>query len=384
MEEWIDIVKERLQDAQAPLPPNDWVEFAASSLPARRTRVLPWLLPALAVAAAAALFVILKPREESGTVPDQPVAAIERLEPDVPVTVAEVLPSTTTPLTAYRKPTSVPTVFPQEVYDEPAIQADDQPEPEMDMQETETDKPDNPAREQAQEPAKNEEITAWPDFFESETTSAPKPRRKFSVSPHIGGPGSRGVVQSHVSHYYYTSSFAANPGDYWAGVEIGSISYESWEAHHSLPLSLGLEVSYFPVSRLALTSGLDLSLYRSTFVLPYYPDISVWQQAYYLGIPFRVEWVALQAGRLSTWLGAGGKVDRCIRARQGETAATDDAFNWSVMADLSLLFALTKNLGLYVQPEVSWFFKPADPMLLTYRTEHPLMVTVNAGLRIGF
>ena len=183
MEEWIDIVKERLQDAQAPLPPNDWVEFAASSLPARRTRVLPWLLPALAVAAAAALFVILKPREESGTVPDQPVAAIERLEPDVPVTVAEVLPSTTTPLTAYRKPTSVPTVFPQEVYDEPAIQADDQPEPEMDMQETETDKPDNPAREQAQEPAKNEEISAnATDFEKLSALSAEKEQLEAALS----------------------------------------------------------------------------------------------------------------------------------------------------------------------------------------------------------
>ena len=375
MEDWIDIVKKRLLDAEAPLPPGDWEEFEAASLPARRTRVLPWLIPALAVAAAAALFVILKPREETGTVPDQPVAVIERVEPDVPVTVAEALPPTTKPVPVVHKPSSVPTVFPRDVNEEP-------------VPETVTETQDNSVPEQAvaQESASPEDRTEWADVFGSETPADTKPHRKFSVSPHIGGPGNRGVVQTSAWKPYHVPEIMASGGGYsLGGVTDGPVSYQSWEAHHSLPLTIGLEMSYFPVSRLALTSGLDLSLYRSTFVRPEHPEIAVRQQAYYLGIPFRVDWVALQAGRLSAWLGAGGKVDLCISARQAETAVTeDDAFNWSAMADLSLQYALTNNLGLYVQPEVSWFFKPAEPALLTYRTEHPLMVTVNAGLRIGF
>ena len=133
---------------------------------------------------------------------------------------------------------------------------------------------------------------------------------------------------------------------------------------------------------MALTSGLELSIYNSVRTIPSLGEQR--QRVHYLGIPLKADWVAWQAGRFSAWLGAGGKVDRCVRARVNDKAVQDNTLNWSVMADASLQFALTKNLGLYIQPEVSWYFKPADPVLQTYRTEHPLMFTVGAGLRIGF
>ena len=94
MEDWIDIVKKRLQDAEAPLPPDDWEAFEAASLPARRTRVLPWLIPALAVAAGLATVILLR----KPAVPEDGIQAIP--QPTAPVAmvadtadVAEVIPS---------------------------------------------------------------------------------------------------------------------------------------------------------------------------------------------------------------------------------------------------------------------------------------------------
>ena len=81
---------------------------------------------------------------------------------------------------------------------------------------------------------------------------------------------------------------------------------ENNSIRHSLPLSFGLEISYFPASRLALTSGLELSVYNSVFTVPFFGEQR--QRVHYLGIPLKADWVAWQAGRFSAWLGAGGKV----------------------------------------------------------------------------
>ena len=367
MEDWIDILKERLQEAKATLPPNDWEEFEAASLPAKRTRVLPWLIPALA-AAAAALFVVLKPREKSVTVPEHPVVAIERIEPDIPVTLAEVLPSVTTPASTVRRPEAVPAL--SSPVDSEADTAEDCSD-------------DPPVEQIVPQGIIPQEESSRDDAFALEPPFVMKPRRRFMVSPHIGGPGSRNGIQSNGPFDHLSNDYQLYTG-YPASLGQGLNPNRSWSAQHSLPLSVGLEISYFPASRLALTSGLELSFYRSTFHAPAMTDISVRQQAYYLGIPLRMDWVAFQSGRWSAWLGAGGEVDRCVRARVQDRAVQDNAFHWSVMADASLQYALTQNLGLYIQPEVSYFFKPADPALLTYRTEHPLMFTVGAGFRIGF
>ena len=91
MEDWIDIIRQRLQEAETPLPPGDWEAFEASVPPARRPRVLPWVISALAAAAVAA--VLLIPRQKEESVLEQPLASVERVEPDAPVTIAEALPS---------------------------------------------------------------------------------------------------------------------------------------------------------------------------------------------------------------------------------------------------------------------------------------------------
>lgn len=382
MEDWIDIIRQRLQEAQAPLPPGDWEEFEAASLPAKRTRALPWLVSALAAAAAVALFVILKPGKESVIEPQPMLASVERVEPDVPVMVAEVVPPDAMQKPMARRPVATPSEVvteEMETQEDPALLKDSVPQgaPE----DVEVPVVEEPV---PQETTLHEEV-AWDGFFKSESAPVTKPRGRLALSPRLSGPGSsRAVVQSNTpAHFYFGGDKLSSPGnDYYTSSPPGA--YQSWTAHHSLPLSFGLEISYFPAPRLALTSGLELSLYRSAFTAPVKGSASVRQQAYYLGIPFKVDWVALQAGRFSVWLGAGGKMDRSIRVKIDNETFRDKTFNWSVMTDVSLQYALTDNLGLYIQPEVSYYFKPSAPALRTYRTEHPLMVTVGAGLRIGF
>ena len=381
MEDWIDIIRQRLQEAETPLPPGDWEAFEASVPPARRPRVLPWVISTLAAAAVAAVLLIPRPEEESAL--EQPLASVERVEPDAPVTIAEVLPSDSTVQPSaspskpvVRKPTAVPAA--------PTQVSAEEPVPQNPVSEQEPDAIEEVLDEPVAEPivsqeAQSAEETDWKDVFDSEQLSDATSGYRIVFSPHIGSTGSR--PRSSVHNPVYVSESWAHAGGAFFESDPYYLSLETFPMRHSLPLSFGLEISYFPSSRVALTSGLDLSIYNSVRTVR---TLEMRQRVHYLGIPLKAEWVAWQAGRFSTWLGAGGKVDRCIRARIGDQSVQDNTFHWSVMADASLQYALTEHLGLYVQPEVSWYFKPTHPVLQTYRTEHPFMFTVGAGLRIGF
>ena len=382
MEDWIDIIRQRLQEAETPLPPGDWEAFEASVPPAKRPRVLPWVISALAAAAVAAVLLIPRPKEESAL--EQPLASVEQVEPDTPITIAEALPSdstvqpSATPSTpVVRKPTAVPAA-PIQVFAEEPVSQNPVSVQEPEATEEVLDEP-------VAEPTVSQEIqsaeeTDWKDVFDSEQPSDAKSGHRIAIAPHIGSTGSRPRSFDH-NPVYVSESWAHAGGAYFIS-DPDFLSLESFPIRHSLPLSFGLEISYFPSSRMALTSGLDLSIYNSVRTGRTRGEIR--QRVHYLGIPLKADWVAWQSGRFSAWLGAGGKVDRCIRARINDRSVQDNTFHWSVIADASLQYALTKHLGLYVQPEVSWYFKPTNPVLQTYRTDHPFMFTVGAGFRIGF
>ena len=386
MEDWIDIIRQRLQEAETPLPPGDWEAFEASVPPARRPRVLPWVISALAAAAVAAVLLIPRPEEESAL--EQPLASVERVEPDAPATLAEVLPSdspvrpSASPSTpAVRKPTAVPTA-PTLVFAEEPVSQNPVTEQEPDATEEVLDEP--AAEPTVSQETQSVEETEWKDVFASEQPSGAKSGHRIAISPHIGSTGSRSQTFAFESISVAYAGFGEPGGvsgtSYAADPDSGPKG--AYPIRHSLPLSFGLEISYFPSSRMALTSGLDLSIYNSVRTGRTRGEMR--QRVHYLGIPLKADWVAWQSGRFSTWLGAGGKVDRCIRARINDRSVQDNTFHWPVIADASLQYALTKHLGLYVQPEVSWYFKPTNPVLQTYRTDHPFMFTVGAGLRIGF
>jgi hypothetical protein len=156
------------------------------------------------------------------------------------------------------------------------------------------------------------------------------------------------------------------------------------QANHAVPWNVGLEVSILLSHRIALTTGLELSGYYSSFMTESGKMMCFQQKAFYLGIPLKLDWYIWQSGRFSAWVGAGGKVDRCVFAHVAGETVQDKAFNWTAVAESGIQYAISNHIGLFIEPEVSWFFRPENPTLLTYRTEHPFMFTVGVGLRFTF
>ena len=68
----------------------------------------------------------------------------------------------------------------------------------------------------------------------------------------------------------------------------------------------------------------------------------------------------------------------------GDLRLKDNTIHFSAIGDLGVQYRLLPNVGLFLQPEVSYYFKPTNPVLETYRTEHPLTFSLGVGARFSF
>ena len=91
MDEWIDILKDRLREAESPLPPGDWDVFEAKyKADRRRRRVLPFVISSVSIAAAAVVAALLFLSRPSDSAPaTKPFEAI----PSAPQRLAETIES---------------------------------------------------------------------------------------------------------------------------------------------------------------------------------------------------------------------------------------------------------------------------------------------------
>ena len=198
-------------------------------------------------------------------------------------------------------------------------------------------------------------------------------RNRFALAPFIRG--FRGSVSSREQ--------SSLPG--YGYFPDGTLPTLESRTHHSIPFSFGFDAGLSLGPRLQLTSGVELSVYLSDFTIV--NDLSTHdyaQKACYLGVPIRLEWTIWQQDRISSWIGAGGKVDYLVYGKLGDVRLKDNAWHFSLVGDIGLEYMLSPWVGLFLQPEVSYYFKPSNPVVLTYRTEHPLNITIGTGFRFAF
>lgn len=150
---------------------------------------------------------------------------------------------------------------------------------------------------------------------------------------------------------------------------------------HHQPLSFGVSVSKaFPYG-LSLESGAIYTLVRSD-VQTRHASEDVSQKLHFIGIPLRLNWQFFERGRLSLYIGAGGMAEKCVSAKFGTTSVSEPGLQWSAMAAVGLQYRLGEVVGLYFEPEGSYYF--TETRLRTVRTDSPLTLSLRLGVRLSF
>lgn len=145
---------------------------------------------------------------------------------------------------------------------------------------------------------------------------------------------------------------------------------------HDLPVGLGLVVNYPLTERLSLETGLNYTYLHSVEDAN---GVLSDQRLNFLGIPLRAEYSLLKGRNFSLYTGAGASVDKCLKATVGEKSYAEKRLQWSAEAFAGVEYSLWKGTSLYLQPKLSYWLTDTD--LVIYRTDNPLIFSLDAGLR---
>lgn len=396
--DWLDALREKGLPEGAPPSPASWevvgrrVRRAAAVRRAGLTAAAlapvaalllwaPWQRPAQPVPAGPAVAQVA-PAPDTAAVP-APAPVITEVTPVVPVLSKSVVPAPSRPLPP------APEEAPAVPVDEPVVITELWPE---DDPQVEPARPADDTRLALADPVE--------PFDESVFYDAPRPQRT-RVAVGVRGGADLARRQADISTLAYPTLMAMNFANtldpslvdyvksnsggnlYGYFTENGMMDHYSMNsgvgsAHyrHDLPLTLGLSVRADLTPRIGLESGLEYSYLHSVEFLD---NESLDQRLHFIGIPLRSDFRIWSGDRFDLYAGLGGKVEKCVYAILGRVQSDEKQLQWSAEAFAGAQYRLGRRTCLYLQPELSYYFTRTD--LVTCRTEHPLNVSLHAGLR---
>ena len=162
---------------------------------------------------------------------------------------------------------------------------------------------------------------------------------------------------------------------------------------HKLPITLQILFNHQLSKHLSIETGLSYTRLASTIstgsINAY---VQEQQRLHYLGVPFRLSWQWYSMAHLSLYSSAGMMLELPIKSAVDishisngintfqKEASLDAPIQWSTNLGLGLQYDFTPHFGLYLEPSLQYFFDDGSD-LKTYRTEHPLQITLPIGIR---
>lgn len=166
------------------------------------------------------------------------------------------------------------------------------------------------------------------------------------------------------------------------------------EYKHRLPVRVGINVAYRLTDRLSVESGVSytrLSSDKKDGTKDNYSSGS--QKLDYIGVPLNVKYRAFGYRRLSVYASAGLLTEKCVSGKttheyviSGEKKkheaedVAEKPWQLSVNAALGAQLDVLRNVGVYVEPGVSYYFDDRSPLSTIYK-EKPLNFNLNLGVR---
>lgn len=170
------------------------------------------------------------------------------------------------------------------------------------------------------------------------------------------------------------------------------------KSEHRRPVRLALTFNY-PISRkIGLETGLTFTTLRSSFQTEAGSTVTDTEQTLmYVGVPLNMMVSIFDSRPFLFYAGVGGMAEKSVYGKTVETETLggvrqgDGIKNylkvkpllWSLNASAGLQANLTGNLGIYVEPGLSYHFDDGSGVSTIYK-ERPLDFAVTVGARFSF
>lgn len=382
MKQWEEIIKDKMEEFDDTLPESVFAEFRArrdgTVHAPKRSRMIWAVVPAVAAGLAAILLL------HHPSAPDEGIRIVRQPAPPVAQAYIPAEPPVDVPKKAVVSEAVTPQAFVSSSATPKAVVNDAEPAKEPVAQLAE------PAEQTAEPEEQPTERTVGPMVEQSEPAAE---RPKIKISPAGGAITGGGLLAAVLSSALGNTDLstetdinkAREPYDYATSADPKDIvapkDFLTGPIKHHSPIKTGLSVR-IPVSeRLGITTGLEYSLYRSSFTYSLSGEKK--QSAHYLGIPVRLDWTLASRRWFDIYLGGGIAGDYCLGATFDGRKIRSDGFGFSILGAAGAQVNLTERIGIYLEPEVSWDALSGRRVLQTYRSENPFMFSIATGIRIS-
>lgn len=437
-EDWLKIVKEKMESVKTPVPDGIWEHLEAELFPAktRKVRYMPWVW-GFAVAAALALGVFAGVRmidrvNGRDTIKDDNRIAEGQVSPgnnnsssvdnggDQAPSVAEpihiipapagsslavVSPSELVPVEAVEIPVEV-VEPPVEVTEPPVEEAVETP---VEVVETPVEVQENPK--EAIQDQDQKKDTGFKTSHDGEDWSKHlsatkddwgrrenKPSAGLSFSSAARNAQDANIMDTRPFFQGYAANFEVGTRDD-AAIYTRTVSVPvSKDEDHRRPVRASLSLD-FPLNDVfSIGTGLTYSILRSSFKTSSGNRVAEDSQTLgYLGLPLNLKANLWDRDILTVYALGGGMVEKCVSgvSKTSVTVGGEPTGNvtrntfavkplaWSLNAGAGLQLNLAGGFGLYAEPGVSYHF-PSDVKVRSIYTEHPFDFVLAFGARFSF
>ena len=259
------------------------------------------------------------------------------------------------------------------------------------------------------EVVRQEEKAKWAAIMAEEQAERKHSARRFSAGISVTGAGTASSSERQLTNAIMGANPLESNVNYADWVDGGFRNAESLVVYnqpevetkysHKLPVKFGVSFRYGFNERLGIESGLTYTLLNSTFTTvagTANGNTTGKQTLHYIGIPLNVTYNIIGSKLFNVYASAGGAMEKAVggyfettghvdgkRSETNRNSLKPKELQWSLNASAGAQVNVLNQLGLYVEPGISYRI-PSGSHVRSIYTDKKLDFSIGFGIRFNF
>lgn len=259
------------------------------------------------------------------------------------------------------------------------------------------------------EVVRQEDAAKWAAIMTEEQAERKHSARRFSAGISVTGAGTASSSERQLTNAIMGANPLESNVNYADWVDGKFRNGESFVVYnqpevetkysHKLPVKFGVSFRYGFNKRLGIESGLTYTLLNSTFTTAAGTangNTTGKQTLHYIGIPLNVTYNIIGSKLFNVYASAGGAIEKAIggyfettghvdgkRSETNRNSLKPKELQWSLNASAGAQVNVLNQLGLYVEPGISYRI-PSGSHVRSIYTDKKLDFNIGFGIRFNF
>ena len=259
------------------------------------------------------------------------------------------------------------------------------------------------------EVVRQEEKAKWAAIMAEEQAERKHSARRFSAGISVTGAGTASSSERQLTNAIMGANPLESNVNYADWVDGGFRNSESLVVYnqpevetkysHKLPVKFGVSFRYGFNEKLGIESGLTYTLLNSTFTTTAGTangNTTGKQTLHYIGIPLNVTYNIIGSKLFNVYASAGGAMEKAVggyfettghvdgkRSETNRNSLKPKELQWSLNASAGAQVNVLNQLGLYVEPGISYRI-PSGSHVRSIYTDKKLDFSIGFGIRFNF